>query len=206
MIVKTDATALRQTSWHEYVFRFVVGGLITAAADVVAKSCDPAIGGLFLAFPAILPASLTLVAKHEREKKAGKGLNGERSGIKAAAAHAMGAALGSIGLACFACLNWRLLPSHRTATVFGVATGAWFAAAGLTWLIWKRAMRSCFESSVVSLRVFASVPEATMTRSISPARQSGAQPQSTAASRSTRTHPSRYRSRAAGAQDRWPRS
>jgi hypothetical protein len=37
-------------------------GAITAAAGLIAGLYGPTIGGLFLAFPSILPASLTLVA------------------------------------------------------------------------------------------------------------------------------------------------
>ena len=38
---------------------FFFGGLITAVAGVIAQRFGPIIGGLFLAFPAIFPASAT---------------------------------------------------------------------------------------------------------------------------------------------------
>ena len=44
-------------------------GLITAVAGIIAKQFGPGIGGLFLAFPAIFPASATLIEKHEKQKK-----------------------------------------------------------------------------------------------------------------------------------------
>jgi len=65
MIVKIDFGALARSKWFEYLLRFVLGGLISAAAAAIAKSSGPEIGGLFLAFPAILPAAATLIAKHE---------------------------------------------------------------------------------------------------------------------------------------------
>jgi hypothetical protein len=61
-----------------------------------------------LAFPAIFCASATLIEKHERERKAEKGLRGERRGKQAAALDAAGAGLGSFGLAAFALACWGL--------------------------------------------------------------------------------------------------
>lgn len=47
------------------------GCLITVATGMIAKKYGPGIGGLFLAFPAILPASATLIEKHEKQKEEG---------------------------------------------------------------------------------------------------------------------------------------
>src|SRR5579862_9859147 len=96
--IRMDVSAAQKTKWHEYAVRFVLGGFITVAAGLIAKQFGPAIGGLFLAFPAIFPASATLVDRHEREKKARAGLNGSVRGILAAALDARGAMMGSIGL------------------------------------------------------------------------------------------------------------
>lgn len=144
MLVRIDASVLKQTKWHEYAVRFMLGGLITAAAGAVAKTYGPTLGGLFLAFPAVLPASATLIAKHEREKKAHKGLRGERRGINAAAVDAAGAAMGSIGLVAFACANWWLLPTHSPALVLTAGTAAWALGAGLVWAIRKHRHRRLF--------------------------------------------------------------
>ena len=97
-----DLAQVRRTKWHEYAVRFVFGGLITAAAGFIAHRYGPATGGLFLAFPAIFPASATLVEKHETQKKRCAGLNGVIRGRDAAALDAVGTALGCIGLAGFA--------------------------------------------------------------------------------------------------------
>ena len=86
--------------------------MITAARGLIAKKFGPGVGGLFLAFPAIFPASATLIEKHEKQKKARAGLHGSARGRKAAAGDAAGAAIGSLGLLSFACLVQRLLPSH----------------------------------------------------------------------------------------------
>src|ERR1700685_3371964 len=55
-MLQLDLSTFRETRWYEYAARFFFGGLITAAAGIVAKKLGPAIGGLFLAFPAIFPA------------------------------------------------------------------------------------------------------------------------------------------------------
>jgi uncharacterized protein DUF3147 len=69
MIIKVKIATLAEGHWYEYAIRFVLGGLMTVAAGLVAATWGPLIGRLFLAFPAIFPASATLVEKHEREKK-----------------------------------------------------------------------------------------------------------------------------------------
>ena len=69
MQIKVDFSSLGQTKWHDYAVRCLFGGLITAVAGIIAKKFGPGIGGLFLAFPAIFPASATLIEKHEGKKK-----------------------------------------------------------------------------------------------------------------------------------------
>jgi hypothetical protein len=109
MTIHIDLASLGGTKWHEYAVRFVFGGLITAAAGLIAHRYGPGIGGLFLAFPAIFPASATLVEKHETQKKRRAGLHGVIRGREAAALDAVGAASGCIGLAGFALFVWQLL-------------------------------------------------------------------------------------------------
>jgi Protein of unknown function (DUF3147) len=62
MTPELDPAGLKKAKPWEYVVRFFFGGLVTALAGLVAKVWGPVVGGLFLAFPAILPASLTLVS------------------------------------------------------------------------------------------------------------------------------------------------
>ena len=54
---------------------------MTVLAGVIAKKFGPVVGGLFLAFPAIFPASATLIEKHERERKERKGLKGDAASL-----------------------------------------------------------------------------------------------------------------------------
>ena len=76
MIVSLGRSALRQTRWYEYLIKFVLGGAMTVVAGLIAARFGPVIGGLFLAFPAIFPASATLIEKHVRERKEKVGLSG----------------------------------------------------------------------------------------------------------------------------------
>ena len=69
------------------------------------------VGGLFLAFPAIYPASAIMIENHEG-KKARSGIQGVTRGRKLAGVDGIGAIYGSIGLIAFAILTWRLL-NHR---------------------------------------------------------------------------------------------
>ena len=138
MIVKLDLAGLRETKWHEYLIRFLFGGLITAIAGAIGKEWGPVVAGLFLAFPAIFPASATLVEKHERERKQRKGLQGEQRGIEAAADDAMGAAIGAIGLIVFAAICWLLIPRYSPVLILAGAMLAWFVVASLIWILRKR--------------------------------------------------------------------
>ncbi|MBV8533976.1 MAG: DUF3147 family protein [Alphaproteobacteria bacterium] len=117
--IKVKLSALRETQWHQYLIRFVLGGLATVVAGLIAKLDGPAAGGLFLALPAIFCASATLIETHEQRRKARAGLKGARRGRDAAALDSAGTALGSIGLASFgmsvwllaAALGWPSLPA-----------------------------------------------------------------------------------------------
>src|SRR5712672_3109093 len=120
--VSLDFSALGRTRWYEYFVRFLFGGTITVIAGLLAKHFGPAFGGLFLAFPAIFPASATLVEKHERERKQRHGLHGEKRGIDVAAGDAAGAARGSVGLSAFATICWWFLPRYSPGLVLAAAT------------------------------------------------------------------------------------
>ena len=134
MIVRLNPSALRDIRWYEYVIRFALGGAMTVIAGLIASRFGPIVGGLFLAFPAIFPASATLVEKHERERKEKAGLSGARRGKEAAALDAAGAVLGSVGLAAFAVVIW-LLTEQSPSLALVLATAAWLTVAVLAWLV-----------------------------------------------------------------------
>jgi Protein of unknown function (DUF3147) len=140
MRVKINLAAAKETKPHEYAIRLVFGGLITVATGLIAKKFGPTIGGLFLAFPAIFPATATLIATHEKEEKRRAHLNGTPRGRDAAAIEARGTALGTLGLLAFAAIVWRALPNHHAPVVLIAAAAAWFAASVLFWRL-REALR-----------------------------------------------------------------
>lgn len=138
MTIRIDPAALHETKWNEYMVRFFSGGATTVIAGLIAKKWGPAVGGLFLAFPAIFPASATLIEKQERQRKQKKGLHGERRGIDVAALDAVGAAMGSLGLLAFAVLCWQLLPHYAAPGVLAGGALVWFLVGVCIWNIRKR--------------------------------------------------------------------
>jgi hypothetical protein len=111
---------LKDTRAWEYIVRFGFGGAISVAAGMIGRAWGPAMAGLFLAFPAILPASITLVKQHD-----GRG---------EAIDDARGARVGSVGLVAFAIAVLATASSLHPALVLVLAALAWAAASiGLWW-------------------------------------------------------------------------
>jgi Protein of unknown function (DUF3147) len=137
MNVTADLSALGKTKWYEYAVRFVFGGIVTVLAGLIAKNFGPGVGGLFLAFPAIFPASATLIEKHEKQKKERAGMSGTQRARNAAGVDAAGAAIGTIGLLCFAVLVWQLITTYQTWIVLTAATFAWLIVSVLIWHLRK---------------------------------------------------------------------
>ena len=147
MRVTADISALKRTRWHDYAIRFLFGGIITAMAGIIAKEFGPSVGGLFLAFPAIFPASATLIEKHEKQKKRRAGLDGSRRGRQAASLDAAGAAIGSIGLRfecniilvplAFGAFVYAFLPHEKTWEILACSTLIWLAVSGFIWRLRK---------------------------------------------------------------------
>lgn len=134
MLVKLSSSALEKTRWYEYGVRFLLGGLATVFAGMIAQYFGAAVGGLFLALPAIFCASATLIESHERRAKANVGLAGARRGQQAAALEAAGAGLGSIGLAGFAVTFWATAETNVVGA-FAAAILAWMAVSVSAWWV-----------------------------------------------------------------------
>jgi Protein of unknown function (DUF3147) len=132
MIVSAKLSALKEGRWYEYVIRFALGGATTLAAGIIGDIWGPATGGLFLAFPAILCASITLVESHERREKRKHNVAGCRRGTDAAALEASGAAIGSVGLGAFALAVWLLVPAHGLTTLV-IASIGWVVVSFAGW-------------------------------------------------------------------------
>jgi hypothetical protein len=132
-----NLAVLRQVKWYEHFTRFLLGGLISVVAGLIAKAFGPTVGGLFLAFPAIFPASATLLDKHEREKKQKVGIPVTIRGRLAVGLDARGAAMGSLALAAFAWVIWKMLPHANPPGVLGAAFALWIALAIAIWRVRK---------------------------------------------------------------------
>jgi Protein of unknown function (DUF3147) len=135
--IAINLSSVRQTTWQQYAVRFLLGGAITALVGIVGKKFGPEIGGLFLAFPAIFPASATLIEKHELEKKSRAGVNGVRRSREAAGVDAAGAAMGSIGLLAFAFMVAKTLARYPGWQVLSAALLIWMGVSLIVWRMHK---------------------------------------------------------------------
>ena len=133
MRLKLRFDSLKQTKPMEYISRFVFGGLVTILAGLVADHFGPVIGGLFLAFPGIFPAGVSLVEKHKTEREKAEGKLGTRSARGQASVEAAGASVGTIGLIGFALVLWQGLPAHPFLNMMLMAGATWIA---MSWLFW----------------------------------------------------------------------
>ena len=123
-----DSGALREQSPRDYLVRFGFGAVISAVAAAIAIAFGARIGGILLAFPAILPASLTLIER--------------KSGREEAVVDSTGAAMGGAALVVFAIVAaWTL---HRMNAV---------AALGLAGLSWVVSALVLFGAYVVVVRL-----------------------------------------------------
>ena len=138
MNISVSLSGLAQTKPLEFALRFVFGGIVTALAGLIATQFGPVIGGMFLAFPSIFPATATLIEKHEAKKKKQDGMQGRYLAKCAAGADAAGAAMGTIGLLAFGMLVWQLSESIAPWLVLAMATTAWFAVAMTVWIVRKK--------------------------------------------------------------------
>jgi uncharacterized membrane protein YqjE len=137
MMVQAKLESLKGIKPHEWTVRFFFGGAVCVIAGLVAKRWGPEIGGLFLAFPAILPAGASMVEAHEKKHKARVGLDGTMRGRVVAGLDAAGAALGCFGLVGFALVCWLCLTRISTAAVLALATLVWLVLAVSAWLLRK---------------------------------------------------------------------
>ena len=110
-----DWSKLSKASPPELLIRFVFGGGIALVAAISGSLFGPRFGGLFLAFPAVLPATLTLIEKQEGTTKAW--------------ADASGGVLGAIGLAAFAFTALQLLHANPVVAL-ALALLAWLLVSG----------------------------------------------------------------------------
>ena len=124
--IRLDLGKLAKPPWAALGERFLFGAGVALLAGVVGLKFGPRVGGLFLAFPAILPAALSMVEKKEGADKAD--------------IDALGAVLGSIGMVAFA-VTATLLLGHGPLTALGGAWLVWLAVAGLLFVLVRGLLR-----------------------------------------------------------------
>lgn len=118
---EVDVGKLKDKKAWEFLVRFVFGGVVAACTGLVTHAWGAVVGGLFLGFPSILPASLTLVKQHEGRAQAVEDARGGR--------------LGSIGLIAFGAIVWGTAPVLSPVWVLVLATLGWLAVDLGLWVV-----------------------------------------------------------------------
>jgi hypothetical protein len=114
----------REVRPRDLIVRFTFGAATSVVSAIVSLTFGARAGGLLLAFPAILAASLTLIAKAD--------------GMSDAREDARGAVAGAIGLGCFALVGARLFGQLPGGIVLALASGAWIVVAiGINRIAWS---------------------------------------------------------------------
>lgn len=114
-LVGADLGRLRKVKPREVAIRFAFGAAISIIAGLISLATNHLAGGMFLAFPAILPAGLTLVEKKEGNAQARLDLQG--------------AVLGAVALVGFAVLGGFALRRTGAPVALLAALAGWTALA-----------------------------------------------------------------------------
>ena len=126
--VSMDPARLKDVELVEFLTRFLFGAVISLVAGLLAMRFGYHLGGLFLAFPAILPASLTLIEKKE--------------GSRSADIDAMGAVIGALGMVAFAVVAATTVSRLPAVLALGLAAITWLVVSvGLYFLVSRLGLR-----------------------------------------------------------------
>jgi hypothetical protein len=112
---------LREVHARDLVIRFALGATTSVAAGAVSLWFGPFTGGVLLAFPAILAASLTLVADEESARRAREDARGAVVGAVALAAFSV------VGIVAFTHLAWGWVLAAATLAWTGLALAVYLA-------------------------------------------------------------------------------
>jgi len=121
LVPKVDVGAIKKHKPSDYLLRFGFGAAIALAAGLIGMKFGPIVGGVFLGFPAILPASLTLI-----EKKDGK---------EEASIDSVGAVLGAVAMIAFAVAVILFARGLGVVASLAVALVVWLVAAFVLYAI-----------------------------------------------------------------------
>lgn len=116
---------VREVRPRDLAVRFVSGALTSVVAGVVTLGFGARVGGILLAFPAILAASLTLIEEEEDAEDARE--------------DSRGAVVGGVALIAFALVAALTLTHLRAAAALALAAGVWLLVAIGTYAVgWYR--------------------------------------------------------------------
>ena len=138
MLIGINVAKLREGKPTEYLTRFLFGGIVTVIATLISAHYGPILGGLFLAFPGIFAPGLSMTETHAIERKAAGGANGILFARAEASVEAAGASIGALGMAAFAIVLWKFLPTHTLALTLPLAGAAWLSVSVTLWWLRKR--------------------------------------------------------------------
>jgi hypothetical protein len=122
-----DLFQFRQTRWQDLVIRFIFGATISVVAGIVGLTLGARVGGILLGFPAILPATLTLIAKEEGERHSFHDL--------------LGTIAGAFGLVGFGVVAALAIGRMNVFIALALALVAWVVIVGLFYLVWATWLR-----------------------------------------------------------------
>ena len=126
--ISIEPSRLRDCDLKSLVIRFVFGFVISVIIGAIGLAAGDRVAGLFLAFPAILPASVTLIAQQDGEDKA--------------KVDSAGACFGGLGLAAFGATSWFLLPHMAPVVAELCALVAWCLVAIGGYLVVRSRLRA----------------------------------------------------------------
>ncbi|HEY1548510.1 MAG TPA: hypothetical protein VGG28_11845 [Kofleriaceae bacterium] len=118
--MKFEPAHLREIAVWEYAVRFAFGGALCVLTGIVGEHWAT-YAGMLMAFPAILPASLTLVKKHDGRERAEQDARGGRIGV--------------LGLAAFAAVVAITAGELPAPLVLALAIVAWAVVAMGAWFV-----------------------------------------------------------------------
>ena len=113
--VGINPRAVRRPEWPQLTVRFAFGAAIAIAAGLLGMRFGARVGGVFLAFPAILPAALTLLERTE--------------GVTETGVDAVGASLGAAAMLVFSLTILWLGRRVPPAAAVVIAAGVWMIVA-----------------------------------------------------------------------------
>lgn len=126
VLPRFDIGGLKGVKPRELAVRFALGAIVAVLAGMASALVGSRFAGLFLAFPAILPATLTFIQEHEGTRRADR--------------DAIGSVLGGLALVAFAVVGESLFTRDNSALVLVLALLGWFVAVGVFYsaLAWLR--------------------------------------------------------------------